>query len=79
MLILVLVRQQNFLICKPRVLQLLKNMLSSTVKGYMRDPVRPVLVYKKSGEILDKLKETKSSTMIIFRFFFILFLNHLLK
>ena len=54
-------------------------MLSSTVKRYMRDPVKPVLVYKKSGEILDKLKETKSATMNIFRIFFIFFLNHLLK
>ena len=38
--ILVLVRQQNFLNCKPRVLQLLKNMLSNIVKKYMRDPVK---------------------------------------
>ena len=48
-------------------------MLSSTVKRYMRDPVKPVLVYKKSGEILDKLKETKSATMNVFRFFYFLF------
>ena len=27
------------------VFQLLKNMLSSTVKRYMRDPVKPILVY----------------------------------
>ena len=39
-LIIVLVRQQNFLNCKPRVLQLLKNMLSNIVKRYMRDPVK---------------------------------------
>ena len=38
--ILVLVRQQNFLNCKPRVLQLLKNMLSNIVKKYMRDLVK---------------------------------------
>ena len=41
MLILVLVRQQNVLNCSPRVLQLLKNMLSNIVKRYMRDPVKP--------------------------------------
>ena len=35
-----LVRKQNFLNCKPRVLQLLKSMLSSTVKRYMIDPVK---------------------------------------
>ena len=35
---LVLVRQQNFLNCEPRVLQMLKTMLSSIVKRYMRDP-----------------------------------------
>ena len=40
LLILVLVRQQNFLNCYPRVLQLLKNMLSSIVKKYMRDLVK---------------------------------------
>ena len=40
MLILALVRQHNFLNCSPRVLQLLKNMLSSIVKRYMRDPVK---------------------------------------
>ena len=40
LLILVLVRQQNFLNCKPRVLQLLKNMLSSIAKRYMRDPLK---------------------------------------
>ena len=40
LLILVLVRQQNFQNCNPRVLQLLKNMLPSTVKRYMRDPVK---------------------------------------
>ena len=40
LLILVLVRQQNFQNCKPRVLQLLKNMLSSIVERYMRDPVK---------------------------------------
>ena len=34
------VRQQNFLNCYPRVLQLLKTMLSSIVKRYMRDPVK---------------------------------------
>ena len=38
--ILVLVRQQSFLNCKPPVLQLLKNMLSNIVKKYMRDPVK---------------------------------------
>ena len=38
--ILVLVQQQNFLNCKPRVLQLLKNMLSNIVKRYMRDLVK---------------------------------------
>ena len=43
--ILVLVRQQNFLNCEPRVLQLLKNMLSNIVKRYMRDPVKTYLVY----------------------------------
>ena len=31
-------------------------MSSSDVKRYMRDPVKPILVYKNSGEILDKLK-----------------------
>ena len=40
LLILVLLRQQNFLNCYPRVLQLLKNMLSSIVKRYMRDLVK---------------------------------------
>ena len=40
LLILVLVRQQNFLNCKSRVLQLLKNMLPNNVKRYMRDPVK---------------------------------------
>ena len=40
MLILVLVRQQNFLNYLPRALQLLKNILSNTVKRYMRDPVK---------------------------------------
>ena len=40
LLILVLVRQQNFLNCYPCVLQLLKNMLSNIVKRYMRDPVK---------------------------------------
>ena len=45
LLILVLVRQQNFLNCLPRVLHLLKNMLLNIVKRYMRDPVKPVLVY----------------------------------
>ena len=40
LLILVLVRQQNFLNCQPRALQLLKSMLSSTVKRYPRDPVK---------------------------------------
>ena len=40
LLILVIVRQRNFLNCSPRVLQLLKNMLSSTVKRFMRDPVK---------------------------------------
>ena len=33
LLILVLVRQHNFLNCLPRVLQLFRNMLSSIVKG----------------------------------------------
>ena len=40
LLIRVLVRQHNFLNCLPRVLQLVKNMLSSIVKRYMRDPVK---------------------------------------
>ena len=40
LLILALVRQQNFLNCLPPVLQPLKDMLSSTVKRYMRDPVK---------------------------------------
>ena len=40
LLILVLVRQQNFLNCQPRVLQRLKNMLSNIVKRYMRDSVK---------------------------------------
>ena len=40
LLILVLARQQNFLNCQPRVLQLLKNMLSNIVKRYMRGPVK---------------------------------------
>ena len=44
-LILVLVRQQNFPNCYPRVLQLLKNMLSNIVKRYMGDPVKAILVY----------------------------------
>ena len=41
LLILVLVRQQNFLNYKPHVLQL----LSSTVRRYMRDPVKSILAY----------------------------------
>ena len=40
LLILVLARQQNFLNCYPCVLQLLKSILSSTVKRCMRDPVK---------------------------------------
>ena len=31
-------------------------MLSSTVKRFMRDAVKPILVYKNSDKILDKLK-----------------------
>ena len=40
LLILVLIRQQNFPNCLPHDLQLLKNMLSSIVKRSMRDPVK---------------------------------------
>ena len=40
LLILVLVRQQNFLNCKIHVLQLLKNVLLNTMQRYMKDPVR---------------------------------------
>ena len=54
---LVLVRQQNFLNCLPHVLQLLKNMLLSTVKKvYERYGKNLFWSIKNSGEILDKLK-----------------------
>ena len=57
LLILVLVRPQNFLQCKPHVLQLFKNMLSSTVKKvYERSGKNLYWSIKNSGKILDKLK-----------------------
>ena len=36
----ILVRPQNFLNCKTSCLTAVKNMLSSTVKRYMRDPIK---------------------------------------
>ena len=50
-----------------------KNMLSSIVKRYMRDPVKPILVYKNSGEILDKLKARDFNATSLSTYNFLLF------
>ena len=55
LLILVLVRQQNFLNCYPRVLQLL-NVIKYCEKVYERSGKNLFWSIKNSGEILDKLK-----------------------
>ena len=56
LLILVLVRQQNFLNCLPRVLQLLKHVIKYCEKVYERSGKNLFWSIKNSGEILDKLK-----------------------
>ena len=53
LLIIVLVRQQNFLSYYPHVLQLLKNMLLSTVTKNTKNLFWSI---KNSGEVLDKLE-----------------------
>ena len=59
LLILVLVRQQNFLSYYPHVLQLLKNMLLSTVTKNTKNLFWSI---KNSGEVLDKLKASDFNT-----------------
>ena len=56
LLILVLVRQQNFLNCYPRVLQLIKHVIKYCEKVYERSGKNLFWSIKNSGEILDKLK-----------------------
>ena len=56
LLILVLVRQQNFLNCLPRVLELLKHVIKYCEKVYERSGKNLFWSIKNSGEILDKLK-----------------------
>ena len=56
LLILVLVQQQNFLNCYPRVLQLLKHVIKYCEKVYERSGKSLFWSIKNSGEILDKLK-----------------------
>ena len=55
-LILILVQQQNFLNCKPRVLQLLKkHVIKYCERVYERSCRNLCWSIKKSGKILDKL------------------------
>ena len=56
LLILVLVRQQNFLNCKTHVLRLLRHAIKYCEKLYERSSKNLFWSIKKSGEILDKLK-----------------------
>ena len=56
LLILVLVQQQNFLNCYPRVLQLLKHVIKYCGKVYERSCKNLFWSITNSGEILDKLK-----------------------
>ena len=57
LLILVLVRKQNFLNCEPRVLQLLKkHVIKYCEKVYERSGKNLFWSIKNSGEILDNLK-----------------------
>ena len=68
LLILVLVREKNFINCKPRVLQLL-NVSLSTVKRYMN----LFWSIKNSGEILVKLKARDFNTTSLSTYGFLLF------
>ena len=61
-------------------------MLSSTVKGYMRDPVKIYALFwsiKNSGEILDKLKarDFNATSLSTYNFFYYLhyFTSYLIK
>ena len=56
LLMLVLVRQQNFLNCLPHVLQLLKHVIKYCEKVYEKAGKNLFWSIKNSGEMLDKLK-----------------------
>ena len=55
LLILVIVRQQNFLNCLPRVLQLLTHVIKYCEKVYERSGKNLFRTIKNSGKILDRL------------------------